>query len=1151
MSDDPIKFENEQPSDTPVVGLSLAAAKDKKDVVKDFIKKHFPFLFDVRSLFYFILFLVIVSLGWCAWSLWNNYFTQLYGWDYEHQYVCFYYTYWDTWHEFFRTGHFNLYSYNTFLGTDNIGSNSYYGLFDPFVTVMILFPRVWIPQMTAITTFAKLIVTALLMRGYLKYMGISEWTARIGAVACAFSGFVNFMVGFPNFVSAAIYAPMILWGIEKVIRERKPTLLVFAIFLEGITSFFMLVPLCIWGVMYALFRFFQTFKQRTWKKQLWVMGLGIGSFAVGLALCSWVLLPSIRESSLSGRTVSIGSAYFHALLESLKTLKFGRFFQLIFTPVGENPGRELMALVSFFYPTSGYLYLPLTLPNVGVDYHYDAWTASIFCYTFFAILFFLGIIRSAKEKKWSHFIAIAIILYFLFTTFAYYFFFAFSGNGYGRWFFVLIPVIIYYGCWAFDGREKLPKWSMTAASLMTLICTIGTYALTLVVLKGKTFEVTNGMTYWPSSYMTAGETQSGETVVSSRMWYVYYQTALVIVEGVILIFFHQKKWSVYPILIITGIEAIVMGNCSFEYGSYYSLNWFQGGPVSLSKATSLADTLKEEDQSFYRSYFDSNSDPKNYAMAVGYNGTATFHSLANFGVMDYGRMVHMAESGSGSKTYGGERYYNASWAAAYFGKRFSTDAELGIKYYAIKKDGYGEFQGHNVPFGSTRVFNDDSYYFNNAYEVYRNDSIPELGHAVDSSKLYYMQAKSDYGKNSYNTAFYGNYWGAGRGSMGGAERVMFNEDFMLEGAIIDDDVVLDGMSINKGTPIDEGQGLSEYAERYRKRYFDTNKIKKTLYITNGPAGDLFLDYDIRGGAYYKGEHYNEGPAYFFNDDVEKTVFEGNSLKTGFLRNGNYVIPRDCGHFVLSPLSGTYFNNDPTGAYFTLHYPAEEPVRVILIGDTFENDGVTVKESNALLTFEYHALESTGGYGSYYGNYGLYAEGRVKYIIFESNGPCGSEDAYNTVEIPSSIAIYMQERHEAYSIDNPGDSIEARSRIINDPEYRLNNVKRVNNDEYTFSTDFPEDRVVVTQIGYDEGWQAYANGKEIKTFRVDGGFVGFLAPKGDAEYKLTYMTPYLKGALGIASAGFMVYVSYMCYDFVRGVLAIKKAGKDGFFDGMTR
>ena len=60
---------------------------------------------------------------------------------------------------------------------------------------------------------------------------------------------------------------------------------------------------------------------------------------------------------------------------------------------------------------------------------------------------------------------------------------------------------------------------------------------------------------------------------------------------------------------------------------------------------------------------------------------------------------------------------------------------------------------------------------------------------------------------------------------------------------------------------------------------------------------------------------------------------------------------------------------------------------------------------------------------------------IRNIIFESNGPCGSEEAYNTVEIPSSIAIYMQERHEANSIDNPGDSIEARSRIIHDPEYK--------------------------------------------------------------------------------------------------------------------
>ena len=1143
MVDEPIKFEIKDNNSKAAVSLTLAAAKEKDSPIKTFLKKHCPFLYDGKSLFYFILFLTVVSMAWAGWSLWNNHFTQLYGWDYEHQYVCFYYTYWDTWHEFLRTGHFNLYSYNTFLGTDNIGSNSYYGLFDPFVVAMAAFPRSWIPQMTAVMTFAKLVVTALIMRGYLKYMGISEWTARLGALACAFSGFVNFMVGFPNFVSAVTYAPMLLWGIEKVIKERKPSILVFAVFLEGITSFFMLVPLCIFGVMYALFRFFQTLKKRTWQKHLWVMALGIGSFAVGLAMCSWVLLPSVRESASSGRTVSIGSAYLQTLGSALKSADLKTFFSLIFAPVGENPGRELMALISFFYPTSGYLYLPLAYPNVGSDYHYDAWTASIFCYTLFAILFFFALIQSIRKKKWSHLIAIAFIVFLLFTTFAYYFFFAFSGNGYGRWFFVLIPVIIYYGCWGFEQRDFMPKWSMPLASVLTLVCTIFTYILTIIVLKGKTFTRTNGMTYFPDSYLVADETVVGEYVITSRMWYVYYQAILVVVEGFILIFGKKSKWSIYSLFAITALEAIVMGNCSFEYGSYYALEWFQGGPDSLSMATELAKTIKEDDKSFYRSYFDASNDPKNYPMTLGYNGASTFHSLANFDVMDYARMVHMAESGSGDKTYGDETYYNASWAGEYYGKRFATDAKLGVKYYVVKKDGYGDFQGHNVPFGSERIYNDDAYMFNRGYEVYRNDNVPTLGYAIDSDKLYYLQKNEDYGKSSFKTAFYGNYWSAGRGAnISGAERVMANEDFLLEGAIIDDGVELEGFSIKKGSPLDD----ADMRDRYLNRHYANVNSNVQLYITDADEGDLFLDYDIKvdgsgNRTYWQGEHYNEGPAYFLN---KYAPLDAATFQSLYHKGSSYILPRDVGHLTISPRSSTYFNTDPSGAYFILHYPSEEPVRIFLIGDTFDEHGNITKE-NALLSFEYHAIDSAESSGSYSGNYGFYAEGRVKYIVFEANGPAGAKDNYNTVEIPANYAIYMQERHEAYNTRNPGDSIEAHEKVMKDPENALNNVKMVNNDEYTFSTNYSEKRIVVTQIGYDKGWQAYANGKAIKTIRVDGGFVGFVAPAGEADYRLVYETPSLKESLAIATAGFVIYFSYMCFDFIRNVQAIRKAQKSLF------
>ena len=67
-----------------------------------------------------------------------------------------------------------------------------------------------------------LTVSVFFMRAYLKNMGVSESASRIGAVALGFSGFMNFMVGFPNVTSAVVYVPLMLLGIEKVIKERKP-----------------------------------------------------------------------------------------------------------------------------------------------------------------------------------------------------------------------------------------------------------------------------------------------------------------------------------------------------------------------------------------------------------------------------------------------------------------------------------------------------------------------------------------------------------------------------------------------------------------------------------------------------------------------------------------------------------------------------------------------------------------------------------------------------------------------------------------------------------------------------------------------------------------------------------------------------------------
>lgn len=1128
-------------SESPKQEAEVILKQAEPNRMIEWMKKHLPFLFNIRSLFYFVCFIFLLGLCWTAYSVFTNHFTQLYGWDYEHQYVTFYYDYYDVWHDFFKTGTFRLYDYQTFLGTDNIGSNSYYGLFDPFVVLMILFPRSWIPQMTLVMTFAKLAVCALGMRSYLKYMGISEWVARLGAIVCAFSGYMNFFVGFPSFVSAIAYMPMFLLGIEKVLKEQKPTILIFAIALEGITSFFHVVPMCIFGVMYALWRYFVTFKTRKGKQQIITILMGIACFALGLMMSSWVLLPSIRESSLSGRTVSIGRAYLDSIISALKEKDFASVFGYLFEKVGDNDGRELMALISFFYPTGGYLYLPIAVTVVGQNYYYDAWTSSIFIYTPFVILFFTSILNSIRKKKWHHLVAIAICLYFLFTTFAYYFFFAFSGNGYGRWFFVFIPPLIYYCASTLDERKSLPRGYLIAGSLLSIAGTFLTYFLTIWLLKGKHFDNPNNLSYYPSSFVTAFEEtanlwgSNGTSTWSAifqepRSWYIFYQCSLVVVESLVMILGQKKKWLPIPLFAFVCVEIIVAGNASFAYGSSYGLQYFNGGVESINTYTQLSENIEKADQGFYRSYYDMPANAsKNYAMAVGYNGTSSFHSLMNFEDAPFARMMHISTSGETRVSYG-EEMYNPSWSGYYGNKRFGTDSILGIKYYVIQKDGYGEFQGYNVPFGCEEV----KELSTDTYAVFKNNDVPTLGRAVGRDNLYYIQASKTYPYSEYDNAFYDSQWG-----IGGSYEVMRNEKLLMEGAIIDDDVTLDGFHIQTGVPTYSNSSLFSSVRNI------ASQTQTRYYNTSAEDGDLYLDYDIVDGQYYQGKYYSYGPGYIFVDPEYKNSY------VKYAANRSITIQKDSGHLVFASTRNNgidgddgYFNDDPSGAYFTLYTSDENDLRVYAIGDTFDEEGNRIGV-NQLLAFEYHAISNSSESRGYRNNFGLYCKGRVKYIVFESNGPAYENGQANYISVSTSnFRLFMQERHEAYST-YVGDSIEAESQYCQD-EYLLHDVVMKNANTFTFTTNYKQKQIVATQIAYDEGWSVKADGVQCQSFRINGGFVGFVAPGYEdgrtITYTMSYETPYLKTGLAMASVSFLIYCSYMLYDFIRTDRAIRKEEK---------
>ena len=1073
--------------------LSELRAQKEKSSFSIFLRKRAPWLLNWKSLFYYFWAVFFLGLLWMAYSLLNNSFTQIYGWDYAWQNVEFTYQYWDMWHLFFKTGDFQLYATGTFLGSDNIGSNSFYSVFDPFLILCYILPRAWVPQTLAVATILKCALSALMMRVYLRYMGCQETTSRLGGVIYGFSGYLNFFVGFPNFVSFIFAVPMVLVGIEKVLKERKPSYLVWGLFLLGITSFFFLVVVCIWGVLYALWRYFWTLKTRTAKENWQAIGLGIGGFAVGIMLSAWVLLPSLRESTLSGRTTSIGALYLAKLISSFKDLDFPTFFGLLFSEVGGNNARELYPLAAFFFPTCNYLWLPL------MGNSYDAWTSSLFVYTPFVILFFTALVSSIRRKKVSHLIAFALCCYLLLTNFAYFFFFAFTGDGYGRWYIVLIPEIIYYAAQELDRLKKEPKWVLPTGSLVSLALTIMTWVLVVLVVKDQAIAG-NGYTYVVGHYYVPGYALS-DGVIYSCLWMVYYQIGLVAIESVVMFYFQHKAYFWAILAGLASVEIIVCGNCSFAYGSSYSFqNSLDGGATTAQALTDDFADISRQDDSYYRSYVNSQYSI-NEANHFGYNGTSTFHSQYNFDVAQLARYSHITGNSTIPGTIFGGSYYTAVWSAYYGAKRFGFDQALNMKYYAIHRDPYlgsDEFTrwnnyADNVPFGSVIVSGEKN---KSDFLIYRNPAIVSddndpstslIGHAVDSSLLYQAGTGTIHNCDSFYTA-------SGYSSATIDAEIIRNESLYNQGAIIKNEDVT--------ALTDAGFAIKEGAPSYEDfSGFAPVEYSGTKYTTN------YESYLTEGG-----------PAAFLENSA---LVDSVSAMT----SGQYNADFD--KVVYYPTSGfgNAFNSDVNGAYFLMAYPGKN-TRIYMIGDT--PDG----KSNQLLCYEYEMIRSGNihNYNFYAGErkngtlenslYGFYCPGLVRYIVFcaeSSDYSVNPLTGYRPAVLPSDIRLYKMERS---TYDQQVATIKSNA---------LTNVKYWT-DNFTCESHYSESRLVVTSLAYDVGWRVYAkdaSGKEtqLPTYKLDGGFVGFVAPEGDMTYHFFFQTQYLNEGVFIAMIGFGMYALF--------------------------
>lgn len=651
----------------------------------------------------YVLFLYFIAFVMFAFTLVRNQFTIPVSGDFTLQEIPFYYNGYDDWWHLLKTGEFVLWDDSAMLGVNNIGANSFYYLFNPFFVVLLLCPRQFLAQGQAFMMITKMVLAGVSMKMLLDYFKLKKETTWLIGIAYAFCGWNFYYLWFNHFLEIAVMMPFILLGIEKIIKEQKPMFLIWSIFISGLTNYYFLICFCFCGVMYGIFRYFQnmgeynrimkdnkTKKERTFDVRGVVIFQGIFAFACGLMLSAIILLPCFATSIENPRVQY--ASYLPNLKNSLKLVfaslsgkgetSFSQAFKSFFDYLtkwklaGGNDRNYIYPLVAFFTPN-------VSCMNSVVYNTYTYSYASMFVYTPVVLFFVPSLIQSFKSRHYSTIIGAFGMCLLLFTPFAYYCFSGFTDAAYGRWYIFVTAIICVFVGTQFDKINHMSIWYLDVS--------FG------IVLAFYGFLLYKGELYRAQS-------------MDESIYYFYGELAYIVILYLYIRKNFRKPDLASDLRYFIAFEAIVMCNITLIGQGTTSYQGLYGGQNNVKEETALVQTLKAEDDDYYRIFTTSaDRSSNNLAMILGSPGVGTFHSTFNYNLnefLDWSTVKYQVSE--------------SSWSMGIHEKRINLDEFVGIKYYIVKDD------DNNIPFGFSEYISTDDHV------VYINDNYIQLGYAYDT-----------------------------------------------------------------------------------------------------------------------------------------------------------------------------------------------------------------------------------------------------------------------------------------------------------------------------------------------------------------------------------------------------------------------------------
>ncbi|KAF1304410.1 YfhO family protein [Candidatus Enterococcus willemsii] len=192
-----------------------------------------------------------------------------------------------------------FYSWNASLGLNYLSLISYYlgGFFTPLV---LLFPNQWMPDALYFLTLLKIGSAGLAFWFYAKHtFKIQPWHQVTLAVCYALMSFITAHSELVMWLDAFVYLPLIIWGIDRLLQNKKPKLLFISYFMLFFSSFYMGFMIGIFSFLYFLSQLFSHWS----KYKTRVIPYGITSLLAGGASMI-IILPAILDLRTNGEELT-------------------------------------------------------------------------------------------------------------------------------------------------------------------------------------------------------------------------------------------------------------------------------------------------------------------------------------------------------------------------------------------------------------------------------------------------------------------------------------------------------------------------------------------------------------------------------------------------------------------------------------------------------------------------------------------------------------------------------------------------------------------------------------------------------------------------------------------------------------------------------